>query len=74
MLLILSPPSAPPSPGPASGLVAGEDAIQQALTPKHFADLARKACSTGLDQLAAAFPRVQVRGAALGAGLGRSCA
>lgn len=48
----------PQNAAPPAGLVVDESAIQQSLTPGHFAQLARKACSTALDQLEAAFPRV----------------
>ena len=42
----------------AAGLVTKEDAIQQQLTPKHFADMARQVCPAKLEELATTFPKV----------------
>lgn len=45
---------------PGAGLIVEEEAIQMKLAPKRFGELAKKACTTGLDQFSNAFPKVGV--------------
>jgi hypothetical protein len=48
-----------------AGLISDDKAVQQQVQPAEFATLATKACSTGLDGLAAAFPKVRAAPLAL---------
>ncbi|KAI7844404.1 hypothetical protein COHA_001998 [Chlorella ohadii] len=41
-----------------AGLIEGADVQQLQLAPSHFGKLAAKACSTGLEELGAAFPKM----------------